>query len=70
MSLSTDETTLRDGYRLKPIGNRFVLLNEGGMAVGREMRTESLAVKRLIDHRIAHTQRQKFLAQQQEAKRA
>ncbi len=68
--LEPDETTLRDGYRLKPIGNRFVLLNEGGMAVGREMRTKSIAVKRLIEHRMAYTQRQKDRAQQEEAARA
>jgi hypothetical protein len=59
VSLDDYELTLRDGYRLKPVGNRFVVLNEGGMAVGPPLRCESYAVKKLIDLRIERTRRER-----------
>ena len=58
--LEPDETTLRDGFRIKPIGNRYAILDENGVAVGGTVKSESLAVKRLLDHRIAYTQQRKF----------
>lgn len=64
--LYPDETTLRDGYYIRPIGNRFVVFNAGGFAIGRGCRCASIAVRRLIDLRIEHTARQKQMAQNQQ----
>ncbi|MEM6258005.1 MAG: hypothetical protein AAGI37_06790 [Planctomycetota bacterium] len=57
--LEEDETTLRDGFRLKKIGNLHVILDENGMQVGSPCRIETLAVKRLLDQRIGNIRDQK-----------
>lgn len=59
MSLEPDETTLREGFRLKKIGALHVILDADGVQVGPPTRSETLAVRRLLDRRIAYTRDQK-----------
>ncbi len=65
MPLSDHETKLIAGHRLKKIGNRYAILDECGVQVGTSTRTEALAVKRLLEHRIAHTQRGSYIGGRQ-----
>ncbi|MEO0476769.1 MAG: hypothetical protein AAF085_12505 [Planctomycetota bacterium] len=62
--LEHDETTLRDGYCLRQVGDRYEVVNEGGAAVGKPIRSQSLALKRLFEYRSNHIARQKQLADQ------
>lgn len=56
--LDANETTLIDGHLLRQIGNEFVVLDENGMQVGKTTRSETLAIKRLTDHRVSYAQAQ------------
>lgn len=46
--LYPDETTLRDGYYIRPIGNRWVIVNAAGMTVSAEYRSPLMLTRKLI----------------------